>query len=82
MSTADHAGQVAQPEEIETRPTSTPLHIEATSHCLPAPRHLSSTTAVIPPNDAEMVVVAKMRAAVAVAAPSIAKVEPALKPYL
>ena len=81
MSTADHAGQVAHPDEIDTRPTRTPLHMEATSHCLPAPRHRSRMTAVIPPKEAEIVVVAKIRAAVAVAAPSMASVEPALKPY-
>ena len=75
MSTADHAGQVAHPDEIDTRPTRTPLHMEATSHCLPAPRHRSRMTAVIPPKEAEIVVVAKIRAAVAVAAPSMASVE-------
>ena len=47
--------------------------MEATSHCLPAPRHRSRMTAVIPPKEAEIVVVAKIRAAVAVAAPSMAE---------
>merc|ERR1711965_1026054 len=79
--TAAYAGHDAQPAVIDTSPVSTPLHMHATSHCLPGPRTRSSTTAVMPPHEAEMVVVAKTRAAVAVARPVIASVEPALKPY-
>ena len=82
MMTAAHAGTDAHPAVIDTRPASTPLHMHATSHCLRAPRRRSRTTAVMPPSEAEMVVVAKTRAAVAVAAPVMASVDPALKPYL
>ena len=82
MKTAAHAGHEAQPAVMETSPVSTPLHMHLTSHSLEPPKTRSMMTAVTPPKEAEMVVVAKMRAEVAVAEPVIARVEPALNPYL
>ena len=82
MKTAAHAGHEAQPAVIETSPVRTPLHMHLTSHSFEPPHTRSMITAVTPPKEAEMVVVAKTRAEVAVAEPVIARVEPALNPYL